>query len=245
MYLTAEPFDFLCALLCVPDAAPTGPRSAVPPVAPAPLESKQMELAARLREAIASAHGIIEELPLSRSMLDGTLDRDAYLGLLGQLWHLHREIESALSVSPQLQHFFTAEMGRTTALANDLARLGGAPSAPAPTTLTLLTALRTLQRRAPWSLLGCLYVLEGSRMGSMVLVRPLAQALGVPPSPDCGLDYHLDGLNQRPRLWQQFKAKLIALPLTEAQAEEVIEGATTLMDGLVTLYTTFSPIGVS
>lgn len=73
-------------------------------------------------------------------------------------------------------------------------------------------------------------------MGSMALARPLAKALGVPPHPGAGLDYHLDGVATRPMKWQQFRATLSALPLPEPQRDDVTAAAVEVMRGLCELY---------
>lgn len=73
-------------------------------------------------------------------------------------------------------------------------------------------------------------------MGSMVLARTLAPALGVDRRPGAGLDYHLDGIATRPREWQRFRAALAALPLGPARQAAVEAAAVATMSGLLGLY---------
>ncbi|MBL8800191.1 MAG: biliverdin-producing heme oxygenase [Planctomycetia bacterium] len=196
-----------------------------------------MDLPLRLREATAELHGRIERLPAAEAMAAGRITRADYLALLGQLTLLHATLERELELHDALRVLYQSGMARLPVLHTDLAVLGGAPAArPWPATLALVRELQEWSAQRPWALLGSLYILEGSRMGSMVLVKPLSAALGVPPRPGQGLDYHLQGMADRPRAWQQFKAVLAALPLTDDQAEQVLAAAVRTMSGLHALY---------
>ena len=84
--------------------------------------------------------------------------------------------------------------------------------------------------------LGTAYIFEGSRMGSMFLVRALAKAFPVPMEPGQGLDYHLEGLATRRQDWARFRGQLDSLPLTESQQDDVLFAAIETMKSLHNLY---------
>jgi heme oxygenase len=204
-------------------------------------EAPAADLPARLRQAIGAAHAAIEALPASRAMLEGRIRRQSYAVLLGQLWYVHGCLESRLTGDHPAAALFTPEMSRAAVILRDLQVLGGGVGPVAGATRQMVDALTAEAERSPWTLLGALYVLEGSRMGSMVLARPLARALGVAMNPGCGLDYHLDGAADRPRTWGRFKASLAMLPLSEADQAAAVRGAAVTMDGLFAVYAEHPP----
>jgi heme oxygenase len=202
-----------------------------------------MDIATRLREAIGPAHSAIEELPLSRAMIDGRVCREDYSALLGQLWFVHHGLEAELKCHKELLAIYRPEtMDRAAVILRDLAELGthGGAAAPLESTLSLVRSISDRSAERPWALLGYLYVLEGSRMGSMALARPLAKALGVPAESGVGLDYHRDGMATRVPQWMRFKSVLLALPLGEEDQGEVVSSAIEMMEGLCGLYAALS-----
>jgi heme oxygenase len=198
-----------------------------------------MTLPDRLRAAIAGAHTAIEATPLAVAMIGGTISRDAYADWLAEMDALHAALESALADCPPAAGLYQPdEMARTRLLARDRVVFGGGVfTLPHPSVGELVERFGEWRDSAPWKLLGALYVLEGSRMGSMALLRPLAKAFGLIPQLGVGLDYHLDGIATRPQKWQQFRAALAAVPLTEGQQADVCSAAVTVMVGLCELYT--------
>jgi heme oxygenase len=198
-----------------------------------------MTLPDRLRAAISGPHTAIEETPLAVSMLDGTITRDAYAGWLAEMHHLHATLEAALTDCPLAAGLFHPdEMTRSRLIDRDRAVFRGDPFAqPHDAIARLGEQFADWQTTAPWKLLGALYVLEGSRMGSMVLLRHLSRAFSIPPTPGAGLDYHADGIATRPQKWQQFRAALAGVPLTADQQADTCEAATAVMEGLCELYT--------
>lgn len=201
-----------------------------------------MTLADRLRAALAPAHDVVERTPFAVAMAGGRLSRAEYATGLGPLARLHAALEAALSPnrdSPVVAAVYDpARMARSPLLAADLAVLGEPAAVPAADAVIdeLARRLGEWGRATPWALVGPLYVVEGSRMGSMLLARSLSAGFGVKPEPGVGLDYHVAGMATRPADWQRFKAAVNALPLTPAEADDVVAAATATMDALVAMY---------
>jgi heme oxygenase len=197
-----------------------------------------MDIAAAIREATHDLHRRLEELPFPQAMVTAQLSREEYGRALVQLLHLHRTLEQELQRHPALTCVYGPSMARERTLQRDMAALGLAGRGePLSETECLLELFREWSRLSPWSLLGALYIYEGSRMGSMFLARPLAESLGVPMEAGHGLDYHLEGLDTRPQVWKQFKANLQAAPYSLEQKKDIIRAATRTMQALYDLYT--------
>ncbi|MFN4258792.1 MAG: biliverdin-producing heme oxygenase [Gemmataceae bacterium] len=200
-----------------------------------------MSLNLRLQHTTHDLHREIEQLPLSRWMVEGTVPLTVYASLLRQLGYIHRTLESALAEQRDASTVLQPHHRRAPLIERDLIILGmNAWEPPLPMVAALLVEIESWSGTKPWMLTGCLYVLEGSRMGSMMLVKPLAQALRVPLAPHCGLDYHLEDMRDGPHHWRQFKGRLDALSLPPVQSEELIQAAVRMFEVLIELYEVLS-----
>jgi heme oxygenase len=166
-------------------------------------------------------------------MAAGTIPRDDYVALLKVLLTAHRGWEAEVAGTPAAA-VWSADLARAEVIERDLVALGADPEpADHPAVDGWLAELRAGTAEA-W--LGVVYLFEGSKMGSMALLRPMARALGVPPAPGHGLDYHLDGIADRVPRWQRLKAALNALPLTPGQREAAVAGAVAAFRMLEAVY---------
>lgn len=202
----------------------------------------ESNLADRIRAALAPAHDAVEKTDFATAMAAGRLDRWGYAAVLPPLHGLHGALEARLalpSVAEWVGSVYRPEtMARTLLVAADLSVLGTPPSnsVAAAAVERLAEDFAHWSAARPWALLGPLYVVEGSRMGSMILARRLAETFGVRPEPGVGLDYHVVGLATRPAEWQRFKAALNAITFDRSQQDEIVAAASTTMDGLVEIY---------
>ena len=83
-------------------------------------------------------------------------------------------------------------------------------------------------------LLGVIYVVGGSRMGGLVLVRHLAEGLGLPPGP--GLLYHLEGAEGFPRAWRGVCGRLDGALAGEGEVARFVGAARRTMEEFFGLY---------
>lgn len=185
----------------------------------------------RVRAHTQAIHQALEELPLSRAIVDERLTRAGYARLLTELLPLHRALERGLAAYPQLADL-RAEAERSALIERDLERWGaGEVSASgraageryARLTETLIGAL------------GAAYVVVGSRMGSRVLVRHLAPSLGVELEAGQGLDYHLEGAEGFPVRWRAICLGLDGL-VPSSQLEAFAEAGRLGMEAYYQLY---------
>lgn len=193
-----------------------------------------------LRQSIASLHTSIEATPLACVMINGTIAKSAYSQWLYQMMSIHQNLEQALTSTKKLGDLYDPHtMNRSEILKQDAEALQLDVDETSHTDFEAFGAtLHNWSAESPWKLLGVLYVLEGSRMGSLALVRPLSKALRVALQKGTGIDYHLDGAAQRPQIWQAFRAKLAQFPLTPEQMIEVQSAACHTMSVLHDMYAT-------
>jgi heme oxygenase len=191
----------------------------------------------RIHAALRAPRAALARTPFASARQIERISRDGYLAVLAQLGQIHAALEadaSAVELPSELM-----PPARALVIACDLAALGFDGD-------ILLTeaSVRLIDRFADWAaeeptnLLGALFVLEGTRTGSITFVRALAEVLDVPLRPDAGIDYHLDGLAGRTYEWSLFKARLASLDLTEAQRDGICRAAAETMAALAEIYET-------
>ncbi|HMP15591.1 MAG TPA: biliverdin-producing heme oxygenase [Gemmatales bacterium] len=198
-----------------------------------------MPLTQRLRQAMQVTHDQIENLPISLAMAQGSVSRESYLHLLVQMYHLHTGFESLLRLTWGNHPLVNDDQFRASSLEQDLHYFGcSLETLPAalPATTKLLTEFRRWSNDQKICLLGTLYILEGSRMGSMFLAKPMARAMGVEVALNRGLNYHLEGMSSRPATWARWKQQLDHQPFSDSEQEWIIQGACTTMQGLFEIY---------
>jgi heme oxygenase len=182
-----------------------------------------------LRDATRGLHKQAESRPLQRAMARGTLPRASYVMYLAQLRHLHAALETALDQPAAsragLSELFTEDRRRVPDLDQDLASFNVDPAevpALAPTQ-QFIERIGALLDEDPLSLLGPLYVLEGSTNGGRFLARVLERSLRLDGG--TGLSYMDPYGDRQPEMWASFKRLADALALTPEQADAVTESA--------------------
>ena len=182
-----------------------------------------------LRDATRGLHKQAESRPLQRAMARGTLPRASYVMYLAQLRHLHAALETALDQPAAsragLSELFTEDRRRVPDLDQDLASFNVDPAevpALAPTQ-QFIERIGALLDEDPLSLLGPLYVLEGSTNGGRFLARVLERSLRL--GGGTGLSYMDPYGDRQPEMWASFKRLADALALTSEQADAVTESA--------------------
>ena len=196
-----------------------------------------MDFLRDLRLALHSQHEQIEKLPYAIALADGRLPRAGYVELLREMFAIHSSLETELARHAELACVYLPENSRLEAVSRDLSILESPSiSCVAESTQTLCDRIAKWSRSTPCSLLGCLYVLEGSRMGSLLLIKPIARIIGVTPAAGRGLDYHLQGVATRVSDWTQFKNRLAAYLGNEMDRTLVHDGAVETFAHLNGLY---------
>lgn len=194
----------------------------------------------RLREGTQGLHEQAEHAEFQKLLGAGTLPQRAFVASLGQLWHLHKNLDSLLrshavstpSISKVIdQDFFVEEH-----LAKDLRHFGWALDAihALPETATLNGKMTESARIAPVSLLGFAYVFAGSMNGNRFIARVVRQAYRL--AGDAGTHY-LDPYGDRQRqVWDGFKDRMNALELQTPDADAIVASGRACFQGVIDVY---------
>jgi heme oxygenase len=187
-----------------------------------------------LRTAIADQHTRIEATAIAVQITAGSVAPDDYVRLLRRLLPLHRHLDAlVLAASAGMP---SRLLRRSDAIAADLAVL-------VPHEKIVENTPQHLAIDGQAGILGALYVVAGSRLGSRVLRPALATALGrSPASGTPGLTYH-DDYPAMPADWQSFLQRLAAISADDHPAEyaAAIRGAHAAMAAFLEIYTAASP----
>jgi len=187
-----------------------------------------------LRSAIAGQHTRIEATPIAVMITGGTVAVGDYVRLLRRLLPLHRHLDALVFAASGVLP--SRLLRRSDAIAADLAIL-------APDEKTVETSPDHLPLDGQAGILGALYVVAGSRLGSRVLRPALATALGRSPAAGTpGLTYH-DDYPTMTADWQTFLQRLAAITASDHPAEfaAAIRGAQAAMAAFLDAYTAASP----
>jgi heme oxygenase len=192
----------------------------------------------QLREAISDDHIAIEKTPFAVAMAAGSIDRDDYLYGLAQLYFIHAALEDSVAATSVLKPFFNEKMVRTSVIERDLAHFDRQIEeyAALPETQAITAEIVRLARCSPLDLLAYIYVLEGSRMGSLMLAKPVAQALHVQAVENQGIDYHVEGARETPMRLRAWKESVSEVAWGAAQFDAILAAASRFMKDLCQLY---------
>ncbi len=196
-----------------------------------------LDLAGTLKTAIETLHRQIESTPYAQAIFTGSISPEDYARSLVQFLAIHESLEEQLAGHSELTIYDAETMSRSATLRRDIAWWGGlVDECPMPATTNLIGSFEEWSAVSPIALIGALYVFEGSRMGSMILAGSLSRGLRVPAQPGKGLDYHVDGIADRPKNWRAFRESLNALELSPEDREILVASAVTTMSLLCDLY---------
>ncbi len=191
-------------------------------------------IANAVREQTKPQHLRAEHHPVQQASVRGKIDRHGYAQFAAQMRHVHDALEAALdraaSRDARVSAVFSAHHRRLAAFDADLQLLD-----PAATGRDLTRAaaqaeawLAALETIAPTSLLGVLYVLEGSTNGGQFIAPVLRRSWGLQPNE--GLQ-SLDPHGERTReLWQEFRAAIDGIRLSDAERSALIAAAAETFD---------------
>ncbi len=197
---------------------------------------QQLSLMESLRAATFKAHAEMQTAPFFEAMAACRLPLESYVGYLRALMLVHEALEASLakSADPQVAMVWSHDMRRVPRLREDLRyfepRAVADLKEAAAAALAIDTEVRLRSLERPLSLLGGLYVLEGSMLGARA-IKPLAARAFLLQGDD-GLSYlEGDGAAVRAR-WSRFQERMNALQLADVERADIVEAARDLFRGM-------------
>ena len=186
-------------------------------------------LMARLKTETRSAHDDAESAPFMVSLMNGSLPVAEYGRAIAQLGLVRQRVEQlmenpALQEDHMLRSVFRGHHVLSSQFMQDAAHWNPAEQEPLPATQEYLDQLDAWAKESPLSLLGAVYVLEGSNLGATVIRKRLTELHNLPADQPglASLNAHGPELMNR---WRQFVADMNALPLTAEQQDDVVNAA--------------------
>ncbi len=180
-----------------------------------------------LRAETHDQHIHVETLPFFKALAVRNLPLDSYVGFLNALAILYSALEQAVSRSdhPIVSAVWHDSMRKLPLLQRDLAYFKDQSLRDRPgATLRALIGVEHIQRRAttdPITLLGYLYVLEGSILGGIVLRSQIARAFKLTGTD--GLAYLSSYERQIKTFWEQFTRRMNEAQVDAAEQQRIVE----------------------
>lgn len=193
----------------------------------------------RLREDTRDLHTRAEKSDFQAAMIQGRLEREAYVANLEQMLLVHQALESALrrhrNTQPAIARVVSDEQFQEPYLLEDLAFFGRDVSAIRPIAATerLIGVIEEFSQTRPLGLLGLHYVLEGSNNGNRFIARAVGKAYGLTGP---GLRYLLPYGERQPQVWDAFKTNLEACDLGPDEADVLVDAAKAMFQGIIEIH---------
>jgi heme oxygenase len=199
----------------------------------------------RLRAETRDEHAHIEARPFFAALAAGKLSLASYVGWLHIMSAIHEAFEQQMLCAQHdlLAELWDGSLRKLPLIERDLAAL---PSHEPPQSAMLRAQLVTqrIRRRAhddPISLLGYLYVLEGSTLGGLVLQSQASRSLGL--SASSGLAYLSSYEKATKAHWTEFSQRVNRAPLDPAAQARIVEAAREAFVGIDQIVEELYPLG--
>lgn len=183
-------------------------------------------------------HELAEHHPYQRAFVKGELSRAAYTDYLAHMLLVHQVLESRLTdlkAVPGLSSVICGYHFRASLLRDDLAYFGATAEEVRPlgAAAAIVHEIEFSFNRDPLSVLGFLYVLEGSTNGSKFIARSVERSLKLNPRQGTSyLNPHAEWQSER---WAEFKRTMNAQPFVEEQKTRIVECAKAMFRAVIRL----------
>lgn len=200
-------------------------------------------LGQRLKEDNWDLHQQAERDTLPQHLVQGTIPRETYVELLGQMWLVAKALDGAIVETresvPVLKELVADIQLQTPYLEEDLAHWGVDTQTLSPMagTAGLIEDIERSKTESPIRLFGLHYVREGANNGNKYVAMKMRRAWGIEDT--AGFRY-LDpyGDQQRP-LWESFKTRLDTIELTESEKTEIVAAARSMFEHIIAMHKDF------
>ena len=194
----------------------------------------------RLREDTQALHLRLHATDFGRALGEGIADRSTYIAYLQAMAIIHAPIERMIAVAPcsELTPTLQAVRPRLDWILKDLLALQPPFKEKAEVAGCALrvaaAAVGAGSGSQPTSLLGYIYVLEGSRRGAAHIKKQVACSLALPEGD--GLQYLEQSAENSAIEWSKFQILLDAIALTEREIDALLAAARECFEGMIAFF---------
>ncbi|MBF0239405.1 MAG: biliverdin-producing heme oxygenase [SAR324 cluster bacterium] len=200
----------------------------------------------QLKNETRSSHERIEQFPYFKALAEGNLELDSYIAHLRALAVIHGVLEDEVMKTndPVLGSVWSEKLSKFQWLTQDLRDLDHEyfPDIPVvvDASVELTRKIRLRRLSDPMSLLGYIYVLEGSTLGGAILKKQLSKTFAF--QNDQGMSYFAQYGNDKLKHWNLFKQQMNSLQLQEEEHARILKAANELFEGLMPIFAGLHPI---
>ena len=207
---------------------------------------KAIKIMNRLREEAQPYHAKLESLPFFTALIDHQLPLECYINQLNTMSVIHGVLENEISTSEdkRLLAVWDDKLRKLPLLEADLAffKAQGSATAASPGEAALAMTEKIWLRRVeqPVSLLGYLYVFEGTTLGNSLHTPDVAQTFDLDDFKRCS--YYNSYNDQVHVQWHHFSKKMNQTVDDLSLHDPVIKAAHEAFSGLEILYSRLYPL---
>jgi len=215
------------------------------PPTPTGLFGQQLTLMEEIRAATFKVHAGVQGAPYFEALSACRLPLESYVGQLRALAVIHGVLEEALAscADPRVASVWQDDMRKVPLLQQDLRYFEPRTVADLKEAVEAAIAVDTHVRLCsiddPLSLLGYVYVLEGSTLGAQVVKPLVARAFLL--SGEGGLSYLSSYGPAVHARWAQFQQRMNALQLSAAERAGIAEAASDLFKRIEAVFLALYP----
>jgi methanogenic corrinoid protein MtbC1/heme oxygenase len=209
------------------------------------LFGQKLTLMEELKATTFAAHTRLQAAPIFEALASCQLPLESYVGQLRALSVIHGVLEQALAdcADERVKSVWSSDMSKLPLLQKDFQyfepRTVSDIREAVEASLKVAEHVRLISLEQPLSLLGCLYVLEGSTLGARVLGPLVARAFLLAGAE--GLAYlHSYGSEVRAR-WAHFQRRMNGLRVAEQEREQMNAAANDFFGQLEVVFLALYP----
>jgi heme oxygenase len=206
---------------------------------------KRDQIMKRLKEETKDYHAKLESLPYFNALIAHTLPLECYVSQLRALSIIHGVLENEIAKGENstLAAVWDDDLRKLPLLEKDLSffehRVILDAESPVEAALKMTHKIRLRKIENPVTLLGYLYVLEGSTLGNRMHRPDISKTFHLEEFNGC--HYYASYLEQVPSHWKLFGDKMNAALIDPSAHAAVVEAAHEAFSGLEVLYTALYP----
>ena len=203
-------------------------------------------IVARLKEETKDYHSRIEELPYFKALIDHKLPLECYVNQLRALAVVHGVLESEIGLADdeRVAAVWDDDLKKLPLLEEDLnffeSRVVSEDSTSIDAALAMAGDIRLRRIENPVTLLGYLYVFEGSTLGNSMHRPDIVATYQLDDLSGCR--YYASYQDQVSGRWSLFSGKMNTALEDSSFHDQIVESASEAFSGLEALYRALYPI---